>query len=142
MLNRHNKFNTREEGFTLLELLIVISIIGALIAIAVPLFINQKKAATEAGLKNDVHNISVNIETLTVSNPNMDSTALHTAVLAKNAIITSPNNKFTVTGTSKDYFVCGETEDNQTEGYSSIYGIIDDCVLGQDPPSDVLNTNP
>ena len=46
----------QEQGFTLIELLVVILIIGILAAIAIPLFLNQKKAAIDASVVSDVRN--------------------------------------------------------------------------------------
>lgn len=53
----------REQGFTLIELLVVILIIGILAAIAIPMFLNQRKAAADSALKSDVRNLAMEIET-------------------------------------------------------------------------------
>ena len=52
-----------EEGFTLIELLVVIIIIGILAAIAIPVFLNQRKKGWDAQAKSDARNIGTLEET-------------------------------------------------------------------------------
>jgi general secretion pathway protein G len=62
----HGKPQAGEGGFTLIELMIVMAIIGTLTAIAIPSYINAVRHAREAVLKEDLHTIRTAIDSYTV----------------------------------------------------------------------------
>ena len=68
----------KEEGFTLIELLVVIIIIGILAAIAIPVFLNQRKKGWESAVKADLRNAATAQETYLTDNAKYtaDMTAL------------------------------------------------------------------
>ena len=99
MLARLQKMR-EEEGFTLIELLVVMIIIGILAAIAIPLFLNQRKNAVDASIKSDLRTLANEMESQYT-----DTQAYPTALTQSGTSVTvgtatdrvSNNNTFTLT---------------------------------------------
>ena len=95
MLARIRKaMEEREGGFTLIELLVVIIIIGILAAIAIPVFLNQRKKGYDAQVKSDLRNAATAEETYLTDN------SVYTNV---NANLTAAGAKFSTNDTLTAY---------------------------------------
>jgi len=75
-MRKFSDLSEREGGFTLIELLVVIIIIGILAAIAIPLFLDQRKLAVDASVKSDVRSTTDNIVTAQATNAGYFSAAI------------------------------------------------------------------
>lgn len=88
-----------DRGFTLIELLVVIIIIGILAAIAIPVFLNQRKKGYDSQVKSDIHNAVTQLETYGVDYNGALPTGYSTTSDTSMTVVT---NGFTVPKSSND----------------------------------------
>ena len=80
MLNKLRVRTQSESGFTLVELLVVMLIIGLLAAIAIPAFFNQRDKAKDSSAKEAVRTAQTAMETYSTDNDG-EYTGATTAIL-------------------------------------------------------------
>jgi type IV pilus assembly protein PilA len=101
-----------ERGFSLIELLVVILVIGILAAIAIPMFLGKRNHAEDADAKSNARNLAIEVESCFT--PNQDFTQCQTVTDIDGAdsldwgsgpgqvkVVSATKNSYVVTAVSK-----------------------------------------
>jgi len=97
-----------EGGFTLVELLVVMLIIGLLAAIAIPSFFNQRDKARDADAKSAARTAQTAIETYATDNGGSYAGADEASLIAIESTLT--DRVFNVTSDDSSYTVTARSE--------------------------------
>ena len=121
MARIRKSMENKEKGFTLIELLVVIIIIGILAAIAIPVFLNQRKKAVDSGMKSDLRTIATAEETYFVDYQHYLAVAASTApvVGAETVKMTQGNTAVVTVGTSDFCVVVSRVSGSQPGSQAS-----------------------
>jgi type IV pilus assembly protein PilA len=77
----------RDEGFTLIELMVVVMIIAVLIAIAIPSFLGFRRSAQDRSAQSEIRNVLLSEKAFWLDNGDYTETAADITAFEPNAVI-------------------------------------------------------
>ena len=108
----HKSMDEKVEGLTLIELLVVMIIIGILAAIAIPVFLNQRKKAVDSSIKSDLRTVANELETFYTDSQAYPAAATVTQAAAGDDVVIAGGNSAKVSsGNDLQQYVLNGTGD-------------------------------
>jgi type IV pilus assembly protein PilA len=115
MIQKLRERSASESGFTLVELLVVMLILGLLAAIAIPSFFNQRDKARDADAKAGVRTAQTAIETYATDNQGAYTGADAAALQGIENTLNDVTLSSVTPGTPANGYTVGVTSDTGTE---------------------------